>query len=56
MLTTWPNCCSRIAGSSPIVSRTGPKKFTAIIRSKSWKRSWLSSRERRIDRPALLTR
>ena len=39
MLTTCPNRCARIAGSSPIVSRTGPKKLTAIIRSKSWKRS-----------------
>ena len=39
MLTTCPNRCARIAGSSPRVSRTGPKKLTAIVRSKSWNRS-----------------
>ena len=27
-----------------------------MVRSKSWNRSWLSLTERRIDRPALLTR
>ena len=39
MLTTCPNRCARIAGSSPIVSRTGPRKLTAIVRSTSWNRS-----------------
>ncbi len=55
-LTTWPKPCARIAGSRPMVSRTGPKKLIAIVRSTSWKRPWLSESERRIERPALLTR
>ena len=25
MLTTWPCCCSRIVGSSPMTSRMAPK-------------------------------
>ena len=25
MLTTWPRCCSRIVGISPITSRIAPK-------------------------------
>ena len=39
MLTTCPNLRSRIRGSRPRVSRTGPKKLIAMVRSKSCIRS-----------------
>ena len=54
--TTWPSPRSIMPGASPIVSRTGPKKLIAISLSKSWKRSNVPVSDRRIERPALLTR
>ena len=50
-LTTWPNRCSRIAGSSPIVSRTGPRKLIAM-RALEVVEPALAERERAPDRAA----